>query len=69
MKVVNPLNRVPETEETIVMAGCHCTCYSGHQSTYNVAWLPLTPNCQCNCQSGNTANYNANYNSAYDAAH
>lgn len=41
MKVVNPLNRVPETEETIIMGGCHCTCYSGHQSTYNVAWLPI----------------------------
>lgn len=69
MKVINPLNRIPETKETMVMGGCHCVCYSGHDSTYTSAWLPVIPNCQCNCKSGSAANSNSNHNTAYNAAH
>ncbi len=69
MKVVNPLNRIPETEETIVYGGCHCTCFSGHSGTYTGAWLPFTPNCKCNCQEGNPYNYNANFFAAHNAAY
>lgn len=69
MKVINPFNRIPETDETIVKGGCHCVCYSGSQNSYNIAWIPIVPNCQCGCKSGNSANKDANYKSAYDAAH
>ena len=67
LRIVNPLNRTPETEETMVM-GCHCVCNSGHQGTYNLAWLPIVPNCQCNCIEGADTNYTYNYNGASDAA-
>jgi hypothetical protein len=68
MKVINPLNRIPETEETMVMGGCHCVCYSGQSSTYTSSWLPLMPSCECSCD-GNDNNSNANYDIAYNAGH
>ena len=43
-------------------------CNSGHQGTYNLAWLPIVPNCQCNCIEGADTNYTYNYNGASDAA-
>ncbi|EHJ02160.1 hypothetical protein CDLVIII_5690 [Clostridium sp. DL-VIII] len=66
MKIVNPLNRRPETEETMVMGGCHCYCNSGSSSTYNVSWFPGMPSCECNCNSKNSDD---NYSVAFKAGH
>lgn len=59
MKVVNPLNRVPDTEETMVMA-CRCVCDSGSATTKASATDSTIISCACQCISGNIANNNAN---------
>ena len=48
MKTVNPLGRIPETEETMAQAGCHCVCNvesGNHDITGLAAWVPLIPDC------------------------
>lgn len=62
MKIINPLNRIPETEETMVMA-CRCVCHTGSASTKSGGASYYT-GCGCNCISGNTANNSANGNTA-----
>lgn len=62
MKIINPLNRIPATEETMVMA-CHCVCNSG-SATAKAAGSTHSSGCGCNCISGNIANRSANGTSA-----
>jgi|GEM_PF-1160713 len=69
MEIKNPLGRIPETEETMANAGCHCVCnvqLGNHDSTGVAAWLPFVPDCQCSCVG--TANSNTNNSTAYNAA-
>lgn len=58
MKIINPLNRIPETEETMVMA-CRCVCHSG-SAVNNTGGANYPTGCGCNCESGNNANRSAN---------
>ena len=58
MKVVNPLNRIPDTEETMVMA-CACICDSG-SATKKVTGSSNYSHCGCQCKEGNLANNKGN---------
>lgn len=58
MEVVNPFNRVPETEEALAM-GCGCYCSTGSQDNKDWSWLPWE-DCHCSCDYGpdnKVANY------------
>lgn len=71
MKTVNPLGRIPETEETMAQAGCHCVCNvesGNHDITGLAAWVPLIPDCQCSCAPNDVANSSSNHSTAYQAA-
>lgn len=71
MKNINPLGRVPETEESMAMAGCHCVCsiqMNNHDITGVSAWLPGVQDCQCSCEPNNASNSSANHTTAYNAA-
>lgn len=57
MEVVNPFNRVPETEEALAR-GCGCVCSTGSQDEKDWAWLPWE-DCHCGCDHGDT-NYEYN---------
>lgn len=67
MKVINPFNRVPETEETVVHGGCHCVCSNSSQNSYYIAWLPII-SCKCSCAGGDT-NHEANRMDAHAVGH
>lgn len=58
MKIINPLNRIPETEETMVMA-CRCVCHSGSAAN-KTGGTNYPTGCGCNCEPGNNANRSAN---------
>lgn len=63
MQVVNPFNRVPETEESLAFA-CRCMCSTGSADKLNEG---RTDGDYCGCQCGSgTVNNNANDVSAYN---
>lgn len=57
MKIVNPLNRVPDTDETMVMS-CACMCDTGSVNAKTAA--AIYDGCGCQCITGNYANNVAN---------
>lgn len=61
MKVINPLNRVPETEETMVMS-CACICYSG--SATAKAWGSSGNTCAAYCNTSIPYNNSCNLDMA-----
>ena len=67
MEVINPLNRVPDTEETMVMA-CRCVCDTGSATMKESATANPEVSCACQCQTGNVANNVANYTAANTAS-
>ncbi len=67
MDVVNPTDRTPSDSMSDTRNNCHCVCYEGAQSTYNIAWQPTTPECRCSCAPASENPYNADAN--FDLAH
>lgn len=61
MQVINPFNRIPETEESLAYA-CRCTCSTG--SANNLTYGTGTDYCGCQCDHG-YQNQTANENDAY----
>lgn len=67
MQVINPFNRVPETEE-VLARGCHCYCSTGSNTSYSQAYHSSTIRCKCQCDDGaGSLNYDANYSTAFTA--
>lgn len=67
MQVINPFNRIPETEEAMAR-GCHCYCSSGSATSYDQAYYSSTIRCKCQCANGaGSLNYDSNYSTAYSA--
>lgn len=65
MKVINPFNRVPETEESLALA-CRCMCSSDSAGNRDMgAWE--ADKCGCQCGSGYD-NQISNDFSAYKAS-
>lgn len=62
MKVINPFNRVPETEESLAMA-CRCVCSTGAANTLSPG-ATESDKCGCSCGSGPT-NMAKNANTHY----
>lgn len=65
MKVVNPFNRVPETEEALAQ-GCACYCSTGSDTAETGAWSDWLDGCNCSCDYGKD-NKEANYDVAVSA--
>lgn len=65
MKVINPFNRVPETEESLALA-CRCMCSSDSAGNLDFG-ADDGDNCGCHCASG-YENKIANDYTAYQAA-
>lgn len=62
MQVVNPFNRVPETEESLAFA-CRCMCSTGSAANLNTG---TNDGDYCGCQcDGDYQNKTANDTSAY----
>ena len=61
MQVINPFNRVPETEESLAYA-CRCMCSTG--SATNLTSGSGTDYCGCQCD-GNYDNKMANDTQAF----
>lgn len=63
MQIVNPFNRVPETEEELARS-CYCICSDGSAWTDAGTWLPTgEDDCGCQC-SGDDSNKTANFGKA-----
>lgn len=64
MQIVNPFNRVPETEEELARS-CHCVCHDGSSWTSSGTWLPTgADDCGCNCIKDNNDNKTTNFGEA-----
>lgn len=62
VEVMNPFNRVPETEESLALA-CHCICSSGSATARNKGEKE-SDSCGCQCYSVTGGNKESN---DYDA--
>lgn len=63
MHVINPFNRVPETEESLAMA-CRCMCSTGQATNLESGrWEGDRCGCQCD---GDYYNDNANATAAFN---
>lgn len=60
MKVINPFNRMPETEESLAL-GCRCMCTSGSANTQNIGSME-SDHCGCHCGNGEMNDY---FNDSY----
>lgn len=65
MQIINPFNRVPDTEETMVRA-CACKCSSG-SADKKVEGVSRPNHCACQCSNG-PENEMANWDNALDKA-
>lgn len=65
MQIINPLNRVPDTEETMVRS-CACWC-SKDSADKKVEGVKRSNHCACQCNRG-PENEMANWDNALDKA-
>lgn len=65
MQIINPFNRVPETEETVARS-CACMCSSG-SATMRSEGVNRSNHCACQCSWG-PENEMANWDNALDKA-
>lgn len=62
VEVMNPFNRVPETEESLALA-CHCICSSGSAGAKS-SGSSESDECGCQCYSVTGGNKESNDYSA-----
>lgn len=55
MKVINPFNRVPETEESLAL-GCRCMCTDGSANMQSNGSME-SDHCGCHCGGGDMNDY------------
>lgn len=65
MQIINPFNRVPDTEETMVRH-CACKCSKG-SADKKVEGVDRSNHCACQCSKG-PENEMANWDNALDKA-